>query len=143
MMKFISKIAIATWLAAFGLQLSAHADELACTAIETTPDGKFTYSLRPELKVLAEVEKHGAPVFDVPAATVALSCIRDQIVPVENDIEVLQAGYIMMITDSKKRMISLSLEDGQISYKISSGELSKRKQRKIGKVVAQMQARID
>jgi len=114
-----------------------------CQAIEKTEDGKFTYQMLPGLRVLDEVNKPGAPVFEFPEATVSVSCIRSKIIPVENDVELLQAGYGLMLADTPSRILSLSLEEGKIGHKMVSGTLSKKETKKVKKVILIMQTRLD
>jgi len=138
----LSKFAFITFMSTAIVSFSASAGELACTAIEKTADGKFTYQMNPSLRVLDEVKKPGAPEFDVSDATVAFSCIRKKVVAVENDVEVLQAGYGLMLANSSGHMVSYKLEDGQVSYDVISGELKKKTHKKIKKVLTVMQARL-
>jgi hypothetical protein len=140
-------IAISVLAGAAVLPGAAQAEnrDINCSMIKKTENGKFTYSSNPGFSILRLTAPDGPMPSDIiPENVVGFACVRQNIVPDENDIEVLQAGYSLTLADTKEtfRTMQLSLVDGKIAYEISGGTLSKKETKKLDKVIAKMQARI-
>ena len=135
---------IAAAAAILALTPAAAPGDLLCSALRTLPGGKFTYTLERGYSVAAEAAKPGPFVNDRGDDVAGFVCMRDDPFPEVDDVEVLQAGFILYIGGKTgDRLIELELVDGQVKSDVINGELSAGEQTRLDRVVAAMQARID
>lgn len=104
------------------LALAQSAPEM-CSVIVPHPEGEgFTHYPVPEYKVETAV-----PPLSLPEGhpdTVMIVCVRDTLVPVDNDFRVLDdLGVPMMLADDSAT-VRLELADGRYRYHVVRGELS-------------------
>lgn len=117
--------------------------DLMCTAIRRAGTG-FTYSAEPGLSVRALVRAPGPFAHDLGDDVVAFTCMRSEVMPEVDDVEVLQAGLELYLGSANTgiRLIKLSLAGGLVRYEVMEGTLSTGEQRNLTRIVAAMQARI-
>jgi anti-sigma factor ChrR (cupin superfamily) len=124
---------------------SAKNADFMCQVIKGTADGKFTYEQMPGYSVLSVVQKDGTPKFNLPERAEGFSCVRKKIVPEFEDVKVLQQGLSLVISTSNGtlRMLSIKIANDQIEHNMVMGQLSKKEQKKLTKILAKMQNLIE
>jgi hypothetical protein len=110
-----------------------------CTILKRVTGG-YTFEPRSELNLRALTARPGPFRFTHNGSVVGFSCLRETIVPQALDVEVLQAGFSLSITDTSKqfRLITLELKDGQVSWDLTEGRLASNERRAIEQAVARM-----
>jgi hypothetical protein len=110
-----------------------------CNVIKQVAGG-FTFEHRPDLNLRALSARPGPFRFVHDGSVVGFSCLRETIVPQGLDLEVLQAGFSLSIGDTgnQLRVIDLMMKNGQVSWKVTAGQLRSNERREIDRAVARM-----
>src|SRR5215216_4550297 len=86
---------------------SAKPRDIMCNAIEKTAEGKFTYAQIPGLSIVRHVNENRPFTAEGSAELVGFACARTEIVPIVNDVKVLQAGFSLSIGISRNGAIEM------------------------------------
>lgn len=125
---------------------SASGDDVMCQELVRLENGRFTYRLQSGLSVLRLARADGPFVYDHAGDVIGFTCLRTELMPdPQADLEVLQAGYSLAIGGraGPAQILSLELDQGRIRAEMLAGTLDRRDQRRLDRIVADMQARLD
>jgi hypothetical protein len=138
-------MSIAAAIIALTLAPSAASGDILCSALRRLPDDKFTYTLERGYSIIDQTAKPGPFVNTLGDDVSGFVCVREDPIPVVDDVEVLQAGFSLYLGGRKtgNRMLAIRIEDGRVTTEVSNGELDAGEQKRLAKVVAAMQARLD
>lgn len=123
---------------------AAASRDVMCSVVLKLEGGGFSYRPEPGLSVLRLARAEGPFAYDNPGDVVGFSCLRTELVPDEADLEILQAGYDLYIAGQRNGMLilELSLADGRVKAEMDGGALNPAEQRRLDRVVGEMQARL-
>ena len=142
------RIQFALAVAAFGFinsPVKAAPKETMCNIINRV-EGGFTYKPAFGLSVLREVQHDGPFVLPNEPNTVTIACIRSSLIPVVEDVKVLQAGYSLFIGGGRGggiSMLELEMKNGTVVANTEKVELSRSERSDLQQILGKMQAVLD
>lgn len=141
-------MARSTQLAVLSLVLALACPAIAaerCAVLFETTDGEIEHAFLESLSVaeLAQDQAFSLPP-DAPPKVRSIQCGRETLVPGDNDLKVLRAGYPISIV-ANGRVGVLELVAGQLRFRMLSGDMTEPEsilmQRTLNKAQDQLQGR--
>jgi hypothetical protein len=116
-------------------------EEESCSVITLESNGAPKTTPMPALKVIEQTAKDGAFTLPrgAPKDVQAVMCRRSSILPAAHDYKVLEAGYMLYLTDELGRVAVLGLADGKAQLDLLDGALSEAEQVQARRRVAEIQ----
>ncbi len=117
--------------------------EVSCSVITLESNGAPKTTPMDTLKVIEQTSKDGAFALPrgAPKGVQAVMCKRSSILPAAHDDKVLQAGYMLYISDELGRVAVLGMADGRVQLDMLDGALTEAEQAQARARLAQFTAR--
>jgi len=116
--------------------------EVSCSVITLESNGAPKSTPMDTLKVIEQSSRDGAFSLPrgAPKGVQALMCKRSSILPAAHDYKVLQAGYMLYITDELGRVAVIGMAEGRVQLDMLDGAMTEAEQSRARERLAEFQS---